>query len=231
MSNNRRIACLFCIVAAIALLYPGISQPVLTLSGDIQRADLAEFGMDALAGGQVDSQSRQMLDMISQFLGLDRLEGSIEVYRQTQSIAGFAGELASQGNMLVAMLIVIFSMVVPLLKMLILAIAIAVPATASEPLLRINAALSKWSMADVFVIALLVAFMAGRASGHAGELLRMHAELGPGFYYFLAYCLFSIAAGALLTVRADIRPLSTGETGERARAERAKVERESPPPR
>jgi len=231
MSNNRRIACLFCIVAAIALLYPGISQPVLTLSGDIQRADLAEFGMDALAGGQVDSQSRQMLDMISQFLGLDRLEGSIEVYRQTQSIAGFAGELASQGNMLVAMLIVIFSMVVPLLKMLILAIAIAVPATASEPLLRINAALSKWSMADVFVIALLVAFMAGRASGHAGELLRMHAELGPGFYYFLAYCLFSIAAGALLTVRADIRPLSTGETGERATVERAKVERESPPPR
>ncbi len=218
MSTRRRIACLFCIVAAIALLYPGVSQPVLTLSGDIQRADLAEFGMDALAGGQVDSQSRQMLDMISQFLGLDRLEGSIEVYRQTQSIAGFAGELARQGNLLVAILIVTFSMVVPVLKMLILAAAIAAPPAASELLLRINAALSKWSMADVFVIAVLVTFMAGRASGHAGELLRMHAELGSGFYYFLAYCLFSIAAGALLTGRAGLPVPSTAE-------------RESTPPR
>jgi hypothetical protein len=29
-------------------------------------------------------------------------------------------------------------------------------------------------------------------------MLTMHARLGIGFYYFLAYCLFSIAAGTLL---------------------------------
>lgn len=209
MSNNRRIACLSCIVVAIALLYPGVSQPVLTLSGDVLRADLAEFGMDAIAGGQMDSQSRQMLNMISQFLGLDRLEGSIEVYRHTQSIAGFAGELARQGHLFVAVLIVVFSMVVPLLKMLIVAAAVLASGHVSELLLRINAALSKWSMADVFVIALLIAFMAGSSSGHAGEFLRMHAALGAGFYYFLAYCLFSIAAGALLSGRAGPGPLPT----------------------
>lgn len=213
MSNTRKLACLLCIVAALALLYPGIAQPVLTLSGDIQRSDLADFGMDVLAGGETDSQSRQMLHMISQFLGLDRLEGSIEVYRETRSIAGFAGELARQGNVLVAALIVVFSMIVPVGKMLILAGATLAPAAVAEPLLRINAALSKWSMADVFVIALLVAFMAGRASGHAGELLQMHAELGPGFYYFLAYCLFSIAAGALLVGHSRVLPPPTAERG------------------
>lgn len=213
MSNPRKLACFLCIVAACILLYPGVTQPVLTLSGDIQRSDLAEFGMDAIAGGEADSQSRQMLDMISQFLGLDRLEGSIEVYRQTRSIAGFAGELARQGNGLVAVLIVVFSMVVPVSKMLILAGAMLSPRAVSEPLLRVNAALSKWSMADVFVIALLVAFMAGRASGHAGELLQMHAELGPGFYYFLAYCLFSIAAGALLVGRAGALQQPTAGRG------------------
>ena len=26
----------------------------------------------------------------------------------------------------------------------------------------------------------------------------MHASLGVGFYYFLAYCLFSVAAGSML---------------------------------
>lgn len=214
MSTPRKLACLLCIIAACALLYPGVTQPVLTLSGDIPRSDLAEFGMDALAGGEADSQARQMLNMISQFLGLDRLEGSIEVYRQTRSIAGFAGELARQGNVLVATLIVVFSVIVPVTKMLILAGATLSPPAVSGPLLRMNAALSKWSMADVFVIALLVAFMAGRASGHAGELLQMHAELGPGFYYFLAYCLFSIAAGALLLVgRAGVPPRSTAGPG------------------
>lgn len=213
MSSPRKLACLLCIVAACALLYPGVTQPVLTLSGDIPRSELAEFGMEAIAGKDADSQSRQMLNMISQFLGLDRLEGSIEVYRQTRSISGFAGELARQGNLLVAALIVVFSMIVPVGKMFILAGAMFSPPILAEPLLRINAALSKWSMADVFVIALLVAFMAGRASGHAGELLRMHAELGPGFYYFLAYCLFSIAAGALLVGRAGVLPQSTAGRG------------------
>lgn len=202
MSNARRFACLLCIVAALCLLYPGVTQPVLTLSGDIQRSDLAEFGMDAIAGKEPNSQTRQMLNMIGQFLGLDQLEGSIEVYRQTRSIAGFADDLARQGNRLVAMLIVVFSILVPVGKMFIIAGAMLAPPGISRPLMRLNAALSKWSMADVFVIALLVAFMAGRASGHAGELLRMHAELGPGFYYFLAYCVFSIAAGALLVGRA-----------------------------
>ena len=53
-------------------------------------------------------------------------------------------------------------------------------------------------MADVFVMGLLVAYMAGSASGQMGDLLTMHAALEPGFYYFLAYCLFSIAAGMVM---------------------------------
>ena len=53
-------------------------------------------------------------------------------------------------------------------------------------------------MADVFVMAMLVAYMAGSASGEMGELLTMDSQLEVGFYYFLAYCLFAIAAGSLM---------------------------------
>ena len=55
-----------------------------------------------------------------------------------------------------------------------------------------------YSMADVFVMGLLVAYMAGSASGQMGDMLTMDARLEEGFYYFLAYCLFSVAAGILM---------------------------------
>jgi len=94
---------------------------------------------------------------------------------------------------------VLFSVVIPLLKLLMQTLCLlplAGPVRAW--LLTLNLRLSKWSMADVFVVALLVAYMAGAASGQAGDTLRMAARLEVGFYYFLAYCLFSIAAGRLL---------------------------------
>jgi uncharacterized paraquat-inducible protein A len=77
--------------------------------------------------------------------------------------------------------------------------------------LRVNAALGKWSMADVFVMAMIIAFMAGRASGHMGELLIMDAQLEVGFWYFTAYCLFAIAAGAVLMglARQPTQPMDT----------------------
>ena len=66
------------------------------------------------------------------------------------------------------------------------------------PVLRMNAALSKWSMADVFVMGLLVSYLAGGAAKQGEEILALQASLGSGFYFFLGYCLFSIAAGKLL---------------------------------
>jgi len=94
---------------------------------------------------------------------------------------------------------VFFSLVIPLFKLLLQATSLFIAsAELREPLLRFNGALSKWSMSDVFVMGLLVAYMAGSASGQLGDSLTMHASLEPGFYYFLAYCLFSIVAGLLM---------------------------------
>lgn len=196
MSLKRRLLCLLLIAAALGLLYPGVTQPVLTLTGTIEKASLAQLGIEMIAGEEADSQTRQMLTAISSFLGFDQIEGQLEAYRNTRSIWGTVDELARTGNLPVALLIVFFSLVIPVFKLLLQAAAIALPAPAlRRPLLALNAALSKWSMADVFVMGLLVAYMAGAASGQMGDMLAMHAALEPGFYYFLAYCLFSVAAG------------------------------------
>ncbi len=199
MNTPRKLLVLLCIAIAVALLYPGVTQPVLTLTGTIEKSDVARLGVELLAGEGADSQTRQMLMAVSSFMGLDRVEGQLVVYDNTRSIWDTAGELARTGNLLVAVLIVVFSVVIPCFKLLLqLASVLAPQAALRQGLLWLNGALSKWSMADVFVVGLLVAYMAGSASEPMGDMLNMSAALQPGFYYFLGYCLFSVAAGALL---------------------------------
>ncbi|PLW67597.1 paraquat-inducible protein A [Pseudohalioglobus lutimaris] len=201
MPFSRRLLALVMIAVSLALLYPGVTQPVLTLSGTLEKSMVAELGIDMIAGEDADSQTRQMLGMFSSFLGLDQIEGQIEAYRSTRSIWDTANELASTGNLPVALLIVLFSLVIPVFKLFLQALVATLPrADLQVPLLWLNAALSKWSMADVFVIGLLVAFMAGSASGQMGDMLTMDAQLEAGFWFFLAYCLFSILAGSLIRV-------------------------------
>lgn len=199
MTSRRGLLALFLMLIAIAFLYPGVTQPVLTLSGTIEKSDLAKLGVNLIGGESVDGPSNPMLAMFSRFLGLDQIEGQVLVYQTTRSIWQTVTELSRSGNLLVGLLIVFFSVVIPVFKLLLQALCL-LPFSEQwrQPLLAVNMALSKWSMADVFVVALLVAYMAGAASGQMGDLLLMDAQLERGFYFFLAYCLFSIAAAALL---------------------------------
>ena len=48
--------------------------------------------------------------------------------------------------------------------------------------------ISKWSMADVFLVGVYVAFLSAKATDN------LDAEIHQGFYYFAAYCLVSIAS-------------------------------------
>ena len=198
MSTRLRILGVILVLAAVALLYPGVTQPVLTLQGELEKNALADFGIDVLAGEDESGQTRGMLEMLSRMLGLDELEGRVLAYRNTRSIWEVSRELADTGNTLVAVMIVTFSMVIPTLKLLLQLTAFLLAGRPGRVLLQVNAALSKWSMADVFVMAMLIAFLAGRASDHMGDLLIMDASLEIGFWYFTGYCLFAIAAGALL---------------------------------
>jgi hypothetical protein len=196
MSLQRKLLVMLLMVVALGLLYPGITQPVLTLTGTVEKSKIAELGIEMIAGEGADAQTRQMLTAISSFLGFDQIEGQLQAYNNTRSVWGTVEELSRSGNLPVAFLIVFFSLVIPVFKLLLQSCSLFVEqAGLRNALLTANAALSKWSMSDVFVMGLLVAFMAGSASGQMGDMLTMYATLEPGFYYFLAYCLFSIAAG------------------------------------
>lgn len=188
------------ILIALGLLIPGVTQPVLTLEGKIDKSKLAQTGIEMLAD-EGDRNTRNILAMASSMLGLDKLEGEINAYKKTRSIWGTVNELANNKNYLVAVLVAFFSIVIPVIKLLMQLVYCSIPTSnLKQRLGAVIQGLSKWSMVDVFVIALIVAYLAGNADGQMGELIKMHAEFGNGFWFFTGYCLFAIAASSLIKI-------------------------------
>jgi len=198
------------ILISLALLIPGVTQPILSLSGTIDKSELTLAGVDHLASSFSDDSgsngsARGMISMITGMLGLNEIEGEVEVFQKTRSIWGTIEELYQSGNAAVSALVMLFSIVIPALKLsLMLLLQFSVPEKAELRLNQFIALISKWSMADVFVVALMVSFMAGNASAGMGELLRTTANFEVGFYYFSAYCIFSILSTYLTTRRRPV---------------------------
>ena len=74
MSLKRKLLILLLIAVALGLLYPGVTQPVLTLTGTVEKSKIAELGIEMIAGEGADAQTRQMLATISSFFGFDQIE-------------------------------------------------------------------------------------------------------------------------------------------------------------
>ena len=123
-----------------------------------------------------------------------------ELSNETRSVMGAIQSLHATGNDVVAGLIVLFSVLVPLAKAaLLVPICTVRDRTTALRLHGVVQALSKWSMADVFAVGMLIALLVGRGTAN------LSAVAGPGFYWFTAYCLVSNAAFQLLRVEPPAR--------------------------
>jgi len=120
--------------------------------------------------------------------------GTLTLHESTQSILKTIETLNENNNTLVAFLILLFSVIVPLFKAISLLSVLLIKKLRNHSRLhKFIALISKWSMADVFVVGVFIAFL----STQSNEALE--AKLGTGFYWFLAYCLISIAASQIMT--------------------------------
>lgn len=140
------------------------------------------------------------------------------LYFQTKSVVDVAAILVRTGAadmLLVAALLVVFSLLFPALKV----VATYVYYYDSfgwraAPAVRFFALRSgKWSMADVFVIAIFMAYVGFsglvgsqlgilRKSGAAVEVLTTNGTaLAPGFFLFLAFVLASLVLSAAVEIR------------------------------
>ncbi len=126
-----------------------------------------------------------------------------ELLNETRSILETVGTLYDKQYVLVASLILFFSIVIPVLKGVLLAISYWLGPTLSGAIQRSINLISKWSMADVFVVGIFVAFLSAQATGH------FQAALHSGFYFFVAYCLSSLLALQLIQNELYVKNLAS----------------------
>ncbi len=124
---------------------------------------------------------------------------SREIANETRSVVGAVRSLHESGNDFVAGLILLFSIAVPLLKATMLVPIFATRSRARAYRLHLLVrSISKWSMADVFAVGMLIALLAAKGTAN------LSAVAGPGFYYFASYCLVSNAAFQLLQLEPPV---------------------------
>ncbi len=214
METPKLSTVLIITIISLALLIPGVTQPMLTLTGTIDKARMTDTGIDIIVDSMVGKsmengkgksekeekgKAKRMIGMVTGMLGLNNIKGEFEAYNETRSIAGTVKELFRTGNGIVGFLVMLFSIIIPVTKILLMLLgAYFYDSKNSRKAFLISSAISKWSMADVFVIAIIVAFMAANASTMGG-LLELGARFEFGFYFFLGYCIFSILSIQVIT--------------------------------
>ncbi|WP_286263255.1 paraquat-inducible protein A [Thalassotalea atypica] len=163
-------------VIAIALFVPGILLPMFSLNMDVT----AQVSGPTLTTGLISKEL---------------------------SLLGTIEELWQDERLLVAGLIFVFSIAIPLIKALLVIWSYFTKNSRIErAIVNFVSNIGKWSMADVFVVAIFLAIL---STNHAetethqtlaifGFKLEMIissetlSAVGNGFYFFTAYCLVSL---------------------------------------
>lgn len=164
------------ITISFGLLVPGLTQPVFNLAVKVH--------------------------VVTNFAEIDT-----SVVNQAKSILGTINDLYDRDRALVATLILFFSVIIPSLKGLMLIGGLLHKSEAMQrKLYEIVNAIGKWSMADVFVVAVFLVFLSTAENTSAAKeaisvfgmeipleiKMLMDSNLGEGFYWFLSYCILSL---------------------------------------
>jgi hypothetical protein len=217
-AEKARFAALAGVGLTVLILIPGLFLPVLTVTGTLNPVGVSDLAYKILDQGMTDSAVSKFRPLLNPAMlpfmesaqgGLkgtivssignqitDQLKNGapIEVYSQTRSIVGSVRHLYSVGSNAAATLILVFSIIVPLTKSLL--VTWAVLQSNSERRRRtlfVVEAIAKWSMADVFAVAVIIAYLAAQASqspagsGSVVSIVSFTASFGVGFYCFAEY--------------------------------------------
>ena len=113
--------------------------------------------------------------------------GDVILSFESKGILGSISKLFDSGEITVAITILLFSVLVPLLKITTLIFTIIFRNYKfSHTLINFFKHLGKWSMIDVFVVATFLVYLTSNGNGVS------IAEIQIGLYYFLAYVIISM---------------------------------------
>ena len=120
--------------------------------------------------------------------------GDVILSFESKSLLGSVAKLWESGDILIALVILLFSVLIPLTKTLsLMFVSIVMESRFAHGIVKFFKVIGKWSMLDVFVVATLLVYLTGSGSEVS------HAEVQAGLYFFLAYVIVSM----LVSLSAD----------------------------
>lgn len=185
---NRRMSLIFMVVGSIIMLILGIFMPMINIDARLEPFRISLLDSDiAFQEQTIFYQSKSILDVVSTMMNQSGLDMKI-----------------------VAWMILAFSVLIPLLKLVLTLGTLFIDTLRNSSLVRgIVYHLGKWSMADVFVVALFMAYIGfyglvrsqlalieRNETGFAVDTIN-YSHLSYGALFFTTYCIFSVVVGIL----------------------------------
>lgn len=115
----------------------------------------------------------------------------LNLFKENRSILGALRSLWESANYFPFALILLFGIIVPVVKSILVFVALLSRKINPTYQLFIGY-ISKWAMADVFAISIFTAFLGANAMENTKAVLQ------PGFYWFAGYVLLSAVVTAML---------------------------------
>jgi uncharacterized paraquat-inducible protein A len=117
-------------------------------------------------------------------------------YYQSKSVIDLINVLFENKNYVVAVSIFCFSVLVPFIKLtLSVLLLLSRPFRDSGLVKKTVGRIGKWSMADVFVVATFLSYL---SFSNMNSGIDTEANTLVGLYFFLAYCILSIASSQFI---------------------------------
>jgi len=113
--------------------------------------------------------------------------GDIVLSFESKGVVGSIFKLFNNGDVIVASVILIFSVLIPLMKVFaLLLVSVLRKSRFSHNIVNFFKLIGKWSMVDVFVVSVFLVYLTANKGGAS------RAEIEVGLYFFLAYVITSM---------------------------------------
>jgi len=201
MRHRSRIWTLFALLLGAGLFVPAVTLPLLEVTVSVRPTQLPAllFPAEHRKEGKLSSRLQPFFKRLGE--GLRVPEGTREVWQKQRSIVGIIEELWRHNHLFVACTIIVFSILVPIGKMGLLAFYAVSSRSLTATTERWLELLHKHQQVEPLIAATLVAFLSLNAAEHPSGAFYFSSSLKSGFYLYVGYFLTSIYANATVTFR------------------------------
>lgn len=177
---------------AFVCIYAGVSMPMIEIAAfnDNMKIPLKINMKNIPFLGSISFVKDRVIDFSKTF------EGRTYYYYQSKSVVELIKLLFKDNNLVVGLAVLCFSVIIPLIKqVLTVTIILTNKVKNNKKLVQIVGIISKWSMADIFIVASYLTYL---SFSNMNDSVETEAKIMMGLYYFLAYVVLAISSTQMM---------------------------------